>query len=785
MWTFGEANALRRMVGRTYAYHTDTSDEFVVQREDGTVQGIFKVWSVPVIPFLDAGRIDLLSALWPEVLRRAPAKGFSASLHEMEKCGNQQLAARAQKARGIMQRWQERCVRKPEYLARSLERARLYSWIADGRLAERYAEEPLSDELPERITQLVNRLYTAFGLMNPFYHLEVLVDNPRWLCGAESLDGADRLAGRLDAAALLLPAAFRDFVIAETLNWNGLSWDTLKQQVREIFQSDTIRKKILVNLARLTGAPPHHLLFAANALEWIPVRGGGKKRDPVAPHQELVQLSAALAKSGVPHHDVVSVLAETNALIRFLNWLPLIEGGKNFSGQQWTYASVCDTTSQLLQTLYDNPCVWKTEFADVFNRILAPQLQHLDAQSAQGRFLLQLILEEQRLQECYFKGLNGHWQKDAVRSVVSPRSNSELTRPTKKLYPFSLVGGKTFGLSLAAYVAGENHVAGGVPISSSAIEQFLKSDSRLWGCIQKLDQEEDLERKMLLAPNVQVAIQGCRVPGWFTRIVDHGLRRHPKALLWAVRSSSGEEGEARGVYGTELRVQRGACTEAVIACIASYYSKRAVTFRAIIGAGDLPFFSVLLQPYHNHQGGVGSYARDGAEKRCTVSVGASAEDVTSGKEVLREWTGSLQEARYAREDVAEVASILEQLSCVFEEMQVEWVRNPHVTILQMELLGRANGHSNKDGMASKLTIAVDSIDGINNLVQSLSSSDTHLVSIVLGNGVELGQFQDEVLKLCARFGRRIVEVQFETQPSPSSHLANICGYLGIRCTGRT
>ncbi|PIR55716.1 MAG: hypothetical protein COU73_04610 [Parcubacteria group bacterium CG10_big_fil_rev_8_21_14_0_10_46_32] len=784
MWTIEEATALRGMVGRTYAYHTNKSDEFVIEREDGEPQGIFKVWAVPVIPFLDASRIDLLVGLWPEVIRRSPSIGFDAALTAMEKDGDQNIVSRVQEARGIMRRWQDRCVCKPERLARSLERARLYSWITDQQLARRYAAESLSDDLPQRITQLVNRLYLAFGLMNPFYHLEVLVDNPVWLCGTEFQEDAAGLAGRLDAAALLLPAVFRDFVFAEELNWNGLSWSALKGQTRDIFSSDPVRKKILINLARLTGAPPHHVLFAANALEWIPMRGGGKKRDEVVSRHELIQLSTVLAKAETCHGNVVSVLAETNALIRFMNWLPLIEGDENFAGQQWTYSSVCDTASQLFQTLYDNPGVWRPEFTEVFMSVIAPQLQHLDAQSAKGRLLLQLILEERRIRDAYFGGLDDCWQDAVTRSVTGFESSDDLACPTQSLYPFSLVGGKTFGLSIATHVIGARDVAGGIPIASGAVERLLKSDERLWNYVQQLDQEENLGRKILFSVDVRNAITECLVPEWFRQIVERGLRRYPNAQQWAVRSSAQEEGEARGVYGTELRVRRDACVGAAITCIASYYSRRAVTFRSVIGAGDLPLFSMLLQPYFDHQGGGGSYINGRVEGRYAVSVGVSAEDVTSGKEVLHEWAGRLEDTRHARQEVVEVISVLEQLSEVFEGVQVEWVQNTYITLLQMELLPCSAEKGNANSVVGVLPVVVNTEEDVDILVQLLSSSDTQILSVVLGSEIKLVQFQEAILELCARFGRRITEVQFEKVPSPSSHFSNICSYFGIRCVKR-
>ena len=46
--------SLLPLVKKVSFFSTDTTDEFRVTRENGSTEGIFKTWAVPVIPFLEA-----------------------------------------------------------------------------------------------------------------------------------------------------------------------------------------------------------------------------------------------------------------------------------------------------------------------------------------------------------------------------------------------------------------------------------------------------------------------------------------------------------------------------------------------------------------------------------------------------------------------------------------------------------------------------------------------------------------------------------------------------------
>ena len=48
-------------VSKVNVFSNDQNDEFVITRETNEKQGIFKCWSVPIIPFLELNRFDSLS----------------------------------------------------------------------------------------------------------------------------------------------------------------------------------------------------------------------------------------------------------------------------------------------------------------------------------------------------------------------------------------------------------------------------------------------------------------------------------------------------------------------------------------------------------------------------------------------------------------------------------------------------------------------------------------------------------------------------------------------------
>lgn len=769
MWSLLESTFLAGMWGQVNAFADDGTDEFRVQREDGRRYGIFKTWAFPVIPFIEWGTMDALTALWPTIRRRARSSGFRQTLDELAASAGE-LRRPAQLAVETIKGWRKACMFSPVRLARSLERARLYCDVADHRLMELFSEEPLPDDIGGRISELVDRLVVAIGLSQPFYHIEAVAGDATLLDPSLSAREQDS-SGRLDVAAFLLPAAFRDIVVAEKGNWNGLSWRRIRRVTGEMMAHPDFRTALL-RLSALTGHPPEHIVFAANAIEWTPRRVGGKKDDPIDTNAALSQL-IALLEGTVADDNHISVLAEINALIRFRNWLPGIVGNENFQGSNWCYGSTCDTTSLLLETLKSNPQVWKPGFSKVFQSQILPQLSDLDATSAIGRLLLYLILDEGRLEETFFSGLNISRQCEILTRISADRPTSH--NSFGDVHHRGLVGGKTHGLLLSDLALG--HLSKGGFITLPQVERLVGSVPGLMYQIRQLDRHDGpLKAKLSLASTIRRRILSMEYPEWLRELVSSILGRYPDSQYWAIRSSSLDEAEARGVYLTKLRERRDMCLHAVLQCVASYYSKDAVTFREAIRAGHLLYFGVLLQPYRLAKGG--GAVDDGEHWK--VSVGPTAALVTSNGRIDSEWDSARHKV-VTDFTVRQVVSSLDVMRRAYGPVTIEWQEGAdgHLTILQMERLPRRNGKpiASKDPLHS---VTLQSLRDLSDVEEHLAENGGR-VKLVVQNTVDLKGFQGALLSIIVRFGSRIGEICWEGEHlSPSSHFANICAFFGIR-----
>lgn len=778
MWSYDEAMALARMVRQVNFFCVDEEDEFQVKRGDGSALGIFKTWAIPVIPFLDSGNIMLLWRIWPQ-LQNLGEKGLMVALETLAGSGSKD----AIKALDVLEGWQNLCVNNPVRLERSLERARLNSWLLDRRLTEIFTNTPLKSGLAEQIRQLVNRLYLALGLLNPFYNLEAIAGNPESALGID-FSSETTSAGVLDAVAFLLVPAFRDIIVATRLDWNGLNWQLLHEKTEELLgdPKELMRGRILLNIARLAGAPPHHILFAANALEWIPSQVGGKKDDTIPTQEAIEKLDEALLRQ---KRDItaLSVLADANALIRFLNWIPLIEGGKNFQGRNWTYDSAY-TGDALLSLLSAHPEVWRRGFAAEFEQVLKPQLENLDAASAKGRLLLHLILVEGALKEEFFaNGLDLEWQEKTVQQVTAYlTARNEVATPTKRLYPCSLVGSKTFGLALASYVLLENQIPDAFVISSDVISSLFRANPELWQRILQLDQEGNAAIKHKIAREVRQILSNLVFPEWFKEIILGGMRQFPQARTWSIRSSMQDEGDARGVHKSLLRIPTRDCLSATRKCMLSYYSRKALDFRMITGTDDFPDFAVLVHPYRRARGGTGTIS----EGEFAVEMGASAAKITAGvRTTVSEAKGKITDkgSTQAPPEILGTIDMLVRLETVFREAQIEWLGDAqeNVVLLQMEFPSVAlSGETEEEQRTPTHVYHISDLRQLEGVGMLLEEIPDALVKIELGNAVNLDSFQGKLLALIVRIGKRVVEIQLPQHVSPTSHLANICRPFGIK-----
>lgn len=692
MWTRSQLLMLSNLFGRYKAFPSNgREDEFIIVREDGRRQGIFKEWAPPILPLLSG--------------------------HEIEE-------------------WRMRTSSQPAFLEKELRRAWRNSWLIDRNLAIKFATRPLSENPEQRVSEVVGRLKQAFGLMAPFYHLEAVVDDPAWFGMNQE---TQPLTGELDVAAFLLPSALQQYVVAMANNWNGLNWPEIHRLTTSALASP-LHVGILLGLAGLLGVPPEHLIFAANALQWIPTRVGGKKGD-IGEREAINDLKQVIEKSRKPKDlDFLSVLADMNARIRFFNWLPLIKGPKNFDGLDWTYASVCDTANELFRTLDAYPELWQSDFRDVYTEKLRPQILNLDAASAKGRFLLDIIVNERRLAGNFVdKQINQYYHKHPVRLVFNA---------THEFNQSCLVGTKPVGLTLASYVLGKEHVLPGLVISTETIE------------------------------------------GRHHKGLAKVARTHwPDIKLWAVRSSSMDEGTARGVYETVLCVAPARLDNAIEACIKSYNHDGAVAFRRARGPNDQDCrieIAVLLQPYQTGTcGGVAviTNSSNTEDKWYQISVARTAEEVTSGGKT-REF--GFSSSAQVPHDLIPLVSTLERLHNIFGgAIQTEWTMDNtgKVIILQMEFMPTMSLEDSRDqrGNEQITALPISSPADIRKTIALVETRESsHALRLVISHEIDARSFQGELFMMVVRLGRRIKEISLANQVSPSSHFANICRHFGIR-----
>ena len=771
MWTQSDLAKLAGLWSKANYFAMDADDEFRIQRRDGSTQGIFKTFALPVVPFLDADRVNLFQLVWQRI-SALTSKGVSFREAAQSICATRASNMRCKEALAIISSWQHTTAKTPVRLQESLDRVVTNCWLLDRRLIGLFADEPLPSEISERMAALANRLVPAFGLASPFYNLEALAGNASWLGSGQH---SSPLSGRLDVVALLLPSAFRTFVHAAVGNWNGLTWKQIRRETRELIGRHSSHTIVLLNIARILGVEPHWVLFAANALEYIPRRVGGKKNDMT--EAKALDRLVPLVQGEVHATTSLDVLREANALIRFRNWLPLVEAESNFSGLTWTYAAVCDTTMALLETLRQHP---ETLSANALKEFLAvePQLNGLDATSAIGRFLLELIITERGLKNRRAPLIDVNWQTSVIQRLAEA-SREAVTDATLTVYPRSLVGAKPHGIALAGHVLGPHKVLECCVVTTEQVERFLREQPSIWSVIERLNRSSKLDAKERLAERVYEAILHISLPDWLKSAIAAGISSFTDGRL-AVRASSLVEGEARGVHETVLNAPRNQCVEAVLRCIASYYSQEAVCFRFLQRISDMPRLAVLLQPYVKNTGGVAE-RRPGAQATFLVTSGTTAAQVTSGGGIRTEWSGS--ERHRAPAELQEAAGDVEMLSNIFGPVQIEWARQDAgsgtALILQMEFLSQSSGNGATAVASAERWVAVRGGSEIAELNNTLKRT-TDIVGISLGPTINPNAFQGEIMAVIARYPNRIAEIRSQRFISQSSHLANILRFYGVK-----
>jgi len=788
---------LSKIWGQVNAFGTDEQDEFQVIRQDGCIQGIFKTWAVPVIPFQTTGQLETLANLIPQI-RILTQNGvtFEQSLDLLQKNNRNAVWAKE-----VLESWHQDSIDNPLGFVQQLERARFKSWLIDKRLTKIFLQEELSENAAERIEQLVNRLTLSIALLSPFYNLEALAGDAKGFLwnpvntAQEEAEMSD-LGGTIDSKALLLPSAFREFVKSESLEWNGLDWNELKKFSDLILSKPSRQRKELLRLIKELGVSPERVLFAINALQWIPVRVAGKK-DDLPKTSALDSLETVSATScGQESSVLVAGTGRLNALIRFFNWLPIIEGPDNFEGKNWTYASLCDTSAQLRDLLVKNPQVWEEEFGEIFESVILPQIKNLDAESAKARLLLKLILDEKRLRAKFQPGEDIGWKKNIIAKLVEKQKKEWIHQVGSGLQPIGMLGGKAFGLEFLHTAKSELNIPPGFVLTTEFVESLLKSDEELWKMIVGLNTEKDADKREELADNIRLKI--CNLE--FGEEISNKINKSIEGLglgddqLLAVRSSSIDEDNPHlkeitgaGIQRSVLNVDRNEVMGAVKKCIASFFRPNALHFRQMKGLLDLPQFAVLIQPMVRGVGGI-AFSKDlhGDQKR-VISAAKRASAIADGSNDFAEFImGERGVANISGDptiisfdDLQKVDSVLKKIEgLTLERIDCEWVIDSFGKVWVLQARALPSNIELREERKIERDIVLDQEKQISDLEFLLSDNGGIRLTIIRDRNLDA--FQGELFRLLIGNKDKLVEICLEKQIPLTCHFANICAGLGIK-----
>lgn len=733
-------------------FSPDRDDEFQIHRETGEVQGIFKVWAAPIIPELEGTTIEA----WSQGLRERPLALFE-----------------------------------------SLEQWRGFSDVADRRLQQVFAARQLPEEPEAVMGELFLRLHHAFAFAAPFYNLEALIADSREIRPDNPID-IDRQetgSGKLDLVAMALPSAMEDLLIADRLNWNEISWELLQDQVAGLKQSflageesvATKQFKLIARIAATAGLKPEEVLFTANALQFIPVSVGGKRGD-LERDQSLVMLGQ-MFEQPQGEASTSSVAQEMNALIRFLNWSTSIQSPENFQGKFWRYDAVCASASTLLDLIKQHPeAAFEPEFAGIFVEQLAPQLDNLDATSAKGRFLMQLLLEGKFKPTIPARVLSvsESFTREVSAGLEMIKTAEMLVDLGEPHSPF-LVGGKAVGITRAMQLFPEQMVQEGKVITSEAVGAWLGQIEGFDPLVARLRAAETIDEKIQLGQEVRQLIAEADIPPALLQTV---MAQFALVERMVLRSSSFDEdidivGPAPGIYESAIDVDprdAEAVQAALKTTVSSFFSEKAIGFREIRGLRHVPLMAVIAQEFVDAPGG--SVFINGGQVSLNIaanpsqinSVGSYFEKHEFVEEDIR---SAVESQLLTPQQILQIRWATQKAQEVFGPTDMEFVLDPEtggMKILQMRSL---DGHvTEAEAIASvqaETTIPLEDLE-------SLPDLEGEAINLRISNAIDLETFQGQLFRWIIANNNKIVEITLGEEIPRTCHFANIVGCLGIKLT---
>jgi len=748
-------------VSKIDLFTSNLTDEFRIERETGNVEGIFKCWAVPIVPFLEIDMLDLFS----EAMNKDGPFWDRFTKTEIES----------------VDKWTKDLSDHPARLWETLEKWRGFSEVQDRRLDTIFKNKPLPKDGDELVAELYLRLVTAFGLASPFYNIEAMVggaiekSNPIIFNKTDTTDKG----GALDLVAMALPSALANKIKSANLNWNDLNWNEISKNSKlETHDPESITA---FKVSHTLGVPIEDVVFAANALQFIPTNVGGKKGD-IDPKEARKIIDNVLNTRKISQSGTVG--RDMNALIRFLNWFPLSKSNDNFSGVSWRYSAVCDTTDQLFKAFFDQKPL-ASEFQKVFEGSLADQLHHLDASSARGRFLIQLFNEGKvRPEILNLIGLRSKAFFEQISSSLVSLELNEQTADALEMHPRFLVGGKAAGLAEGAAIFGKESIPKSVVITTETIEDWLKSDSQLWKLIIRLNNTNNINEKLDLSSEISTSIKQKSFE--VSQIVD----KITGSNLLAVRSSSFDEdtdfnGTAAGIYESQVPVGRNGLGHAVANVVASFFSEKAVSYRNMQRLSDIPMFAVIISPFIEGIGGVAFSA--GNNNGWEIVVSENPSDVASGingnfdsfkfndgimKKVINK--GWVNEGT-----INQIGDMIQLAETVLKHrVDIEFVvdKNNKLWILQLREIKDGNKSEKILNPSLLNDFKLNRLEDLGDLDKSGISDNTRLF---LDEHINIDQFQGTLFRWLTINRESIKEIVLPKRIARTSHFANICINLGI------
>lgn len=760
--TKDEISQFQSSLKKVNFFSKDEDDEFFVFRENNTKQGIFKTWAIPIIPFLESDSLSIFNEL-------------------LETTSNLKVDIESNKIlKENFEDWTKINSKHPARYFESLERWRFYSQLYDKRLAKHFQETPLPEKQDEKIAELFLRLITSFEVSSPFYNLEAIVgDTNNSKYNPSNKDALEQKGGSLDVVGMLLPSALPSQVLAKKLDWNGLNWEQIKQN---LCKASLEEQKTIFRISKELDVPAEDVIFAANALEWIPVNVGGKKGDVDAVSAQKLILNS-LDTNKVSTTDGVS--RNMNALIRFLNWFPLLKNSKNFDGEDWRYSSVCDTSSQLVNEIKDGNYLNK-DFRDSFSKIISPQIKEVDATSAKGRLMLQLLLEG-KFEPTIYKLITERSKlfKNEILKIIAKNKSQEYVVDINDHLPRAFVGGKSAGLREAGIVFGKENVIPGVTITSEAINDWLKHNNYIWNKIIELNNTNDLDIKLQLAKSIELDINTSEFP-----IKVNGGFFNTNSPFVIARSSSFDEdsditGSAAGIYESVPCFSKDQLSSSIGRVVSSFFSEKAVSFRSLHGLSDLPLFAVILNPLIEGHGGIAFSL--GSGKGWEVVTGETpshvANNYSTGFDSFKYSEGILTKVNtnsWVNEDIileiGEMTKKAEEFLGMNVDIEFVVDKNNKIWILQMRTLHNKETIVSSDTNEDLKEIGIVNLDDLN----KLKIEDGVKLKLDIGTDVDLNQFQGTLFRWLVVNRDSIKEISLSKRIPRTGHFANICLQLGIK-----